>query len=132
MKLLIVSPPFGENGQKSKGLPIAPPVLEYLAGLTRKVSPDTEIDLIDANLDDFDPDSVSADLVGFTVLTPQAPWAYRMGDRFRERGIQVLFGGIHIAAIPDEARQHADSILIGEAESVWGQVLETSLAARCV
>jgi hypothetical protein len=37
MKLLLVSPPFGEKGQMSKGLPIAPPVLEYLAGLSYQV-----------------------------------------------------------------------------------------------
>ena len=42
MKLVIVSPPFGEKGQKSKGLPIAPPVLEYMAGLTRQLRPEIE------------------------------------------------------------------------------------------
>ncbi|KKK47239.1 hypothetical protein LCGC14_3157200 [marine sediment metagenome] len=49
MKLILVSPPFGEQGQKSKGLPIAPPVLEYLAGLTRRVQPLVELSLVDAN-----------------------------------------------------------------------------------
>lgn len=34
VNITLISPPFGEGGQKSKGLPIAPPVLEYLAGLT--------------------------------------------------------------------------------------------------
>ena len=124
MKLTLISPPFGEKGQKSKGLPIAPPVLEYLAGLTLQLRPDTEIELIDANKEPFDPDTVSADLVGFTVLTPQAPWVYRMADRLRAAGRQVLLGGIHVSALPDEARQHADAVVLGEAEEVWGGLLD--------
>ena len=69
MKLLLISPPFGEKGQKSKGLPIAPPVLEYLTGLTNQVRPDIEVELVDANKETFDPDTADADLIGFTVLT---------------------------------------------------------------
>ena len=49
MKILLISPPFGEKGQMSKGLPIAPPVLEYLAGLTNQIKPDVKVELIDAN-----------------------------------------------------------------------------------
>jgi hypothetical protein len=68
MKLLLVSPPFGEKGQMSKGLPIAPPVLEYLSGLTYQVKPDIRVELLDANKEFFQPEHVDADLVGFTVL----------------------------------------------------------------
>lgn len=115
------------GGQKSKGLPIAPPVLEYLAGLTEKAKPDVEIKLIDANLEPFDVNSINADLVGFTVLTPQAPWAYRTSDELRARGIKTLMGGIHIHALPEEAKVHADSIILGEAEGVWGQILDDAM-----
>ena len=124
MKLLLVSPPFGEKGQKSKGLPIAPPVLEYLAGLTLQVRPDVSVQLIDANKETFDPETAEADLIGFTVLTPQAPWVYRMSDRLRAMGKQVLLGGIHVTALPDEAARHADAIVLGEAEEIWGGLLD--------
>ncbi len=123
MNLLLVSPPFGEKGQKSKGLPIAPPVLEYLAGLTRQLAPDVEVSLLDANKETFVPEEVGADAVGFTVLTPQAPWAYRMADRLRALGKRVILGGIHVSALPGEAKAHADAILVGEAETVWGRLL---------
>ena len=123
MKLLLVSPPFGEQGQRSKGLPIAPPVLEYLAGLTRQVAPEVEIELLDANKEALVPEEVVADAVGFTVLTPQAPWAYRMADRLRALGRKVILGGIHVSALPEEAKSHADAILVGEAETVWRQLL---------
>lgn len=130
MKIILVSPPFGEGGQQSKGLPIAPPVLEYLAALTEQVQPGTEVQLVDANTENFDADGIEADLAGFTVLTPQAPWAYKTGDKLRSRGIPVVFGGIHIAALPDEAAPHADALVIGEAESVWGQVLEDAAQGK--
>ncbi len=124
LKILFISPPFGEKGQMSKGLPIAPPVLEYLAGLTWKVWPDAEIELLDANKEHFYPEQVDADLVCFTVLTPQAPWTYRMADRLREMGKQVVLGGIHVTALPDEARRHADAIVLGEAEHIWKELLD--------
>jgi len=124
MKITLISPPFGEKGQKSKGLPIAPPVLEYLAGLTTQVRPDTKVELIDANKESFVLDELDADLIGFTVLTPQAPWVYRTADRLRSMGKQVLLGGIHVSALPDEAALHADAIVLGEAEEIWGGLLD--------
>ena len=124
MKLLLISPPFGEKGQMSKGLPIAPPVLEYLTGLTNQVRPDIEVDLIDANKEVFDPERVDADLVGFTVLTPQSPWVYEMADKLRAAGKQVVLGGIHVTALPEEAGDHADAIVLGEAELIWKELLD--------
>jgi radical SAM superfamily enzyme YgiQ (UPF0313 family) len=124
MRILLVSPPFGEKGQMSKGLPIGPPVLEYLAGLTRVVRPDVEVRLLDANKEPFDPGAVEEDVVGFTVLTPQAPWVYRTADKLRALGKKVVLGGIHITALPEEAGSHADSLVLCEAESVWKDVLE--------
>lgn len=123
MKILLVSPPFGEKGQMSRGLPIAPPVLEYLTGLTNQIRPDIKVELIDANKEIFNTDSTDADIIGFTVLTPQSPWVYQMSDRLRAAGKKVILGGIHVTALPDEAKQHADSIVLGEAEMIWGELL---------
>ncbi len=114
----------------SKGLPIAPPVLEYLAGLTHAVLPGATVDLLDANKETFDPEAVAADLIGFTVLTPQAPWVYRMADALRSLGKKVVLGGIHVSALPDEAKPHADAVVLGEAEEVWRAVLDDARANR--
>ena len=143
MKLTLVSPPFGENiveskgalavtdeMLKSQGLPIAPPVLEYLAGLTRQYHPDIELDLIDANRDDFDPDTIETDLIGFSVFTPQAKWAYGVADRLRARGIKVVFGGMHVTVLPDEGKEHADAVVVGEAESIWDALLKDAKAGN--
>jgi radical SAM superfamily enzyme YgiQ (UPF0313 family) len=124
MDILLVSPPFGEGGQGSKGLPIAPPVLEYLTGLTNRLRPDVRVRLIDANKEPFNPEDVEEGLVGFTVLTPQAPWVYRQADALRALGKKVVLGGIHVTALPQEAREHADAVVLGEAESVWKALLD--------
>ncbi len=131
MRLLLISPPFGEKGQMSQGLPIAPPVLEYLAGLTARVRPDVDVVLHDANKVLFEPSMAEGfDLVGFTVLTPQAPWVYRTADALRNMNIPVVAGGIHVTALPDEAEPHLDALVLGEAESVWKDVLDDAGRGR--
>jgi len=118
MRVSLIFPPLGHAGRKSPSIPLAPPVLEYLAGLISAHRPDYEITLINANVEAFHVEGVSADLVGITVLTHQAGWAWRTADALRSRGVKVVAGGPHPSALPDEAGAHADSVIVGEAESV--------------
>ena len=69
MKITIISPPFGEKGAKSDNLQMPPPILEYLAGLVYHVDPDIEVDLVDANKEDMEPESIEGDVVFFSSLT---------------------------------------------------------------
>ncbi|MFO7784350.1 MAG: cobalamin-dependent protein, partial [Desulfatiglandales bacterium] len=64
------------------------------------------------------------DLVGITAFTSQAPRAYEISTYFRRRGIPVVMGGIHATMCMDEAMERVDTVVTGEAESVWLQVLE--------
>ncbi|WP_298438222.1 radical SAM protein [Geobacter sp.] len=70
------------------------------------------------------------DLVGITAMTHQATRAYEIADRFRGRGVPVVLGGIHPTVLPEEALLHADAVVIGEAEPVWGELLDDLLAGR--
>src|SRR5512138_2519469 len=70
------------------------------------------------------------DLVGITAMTHQAVRAYEIADRFRSQGVPVVLGGIHPTVLPDEALQHADAVVIGEAEPVWAGLLADVLAGR--
>lgn len=63
-------------------------------------------------------------LVGLTCMTAGAIDAYRLADRFRRAGSKVVLGGPHVSALPDEALEHADSIVIGEGESVWPRIID--------
>ena len=114
MKLAIIFPPlpFGWT-------PVAPPILEYLAALTRREDPSIEIRLISGSATPDAFDSLECDLAAISILTPTAVSGYRIADSLRARGIKVVFGGMHASAMPEEAGQHGDAVVVGEAESVW-------------
>ncbi|MBM4341626.1 MAG: B12-binding domain-containing radical SAM protein [Deltaproteobacteria bacterium] len=63
------------------------------------------------------------DLVGITGLTCVIKRAYEIADRFRNRGVKVILGGVHPSLLPEEAKEHADAVLIGEAEGIFDQLI---------
>lgn len=69
------------------------------------------------------PFSGDFDAVGITAMTHQAVRAYQVAEQFRSRGIPVILGGMHATVLPDEALQHVDAVVIGEAEPVWARLL---------
>jgi radical SAM superfamily enzyme YgiQ (UPF0313 family) len=69
-------------------------------------------------------------LVGITAMTHQAVRAYEIADEFRSRGVPVVLGGIHPTVLPEEAGEHADAVVVGEAEPVWETLLDDLLAGR--
>jgi radical SAM superfamily enzyme YgiQ (UPF0313 family) len=125
LKLCIIKPPlpFG-------WAPIAPPILEYLAALTRRADPSIDIEVYSASATPEAIGAIQCDLAAISLLTPTAVPGYRIADDLRARGIKVVVGGIHASALPQEAKGHADAVVIGEAESVWPQVLEDFRAGR--
>lgn len=70
------------------------------------------------------------DAVAISSFTAQIKEAYKLADRYREAGVKVLMGGLHVTARPDEALQHADSAMIGEGESLWPQMIADLRANR--
>jgi len=64
------------------------------------------------------------DVVGISTTTINATHAYELADEFRRRGKTVVLGGYHPSALPDEAKHHADSVIIGEAETSWPRLLK--------
>lgn len=119
-KLLLINPVNSQN----KGLlmhkqVIYPPLaLGIIASLTPK---NWEVELLDENFDEFE--FKSADLVALTALTSQVTRAYELASIYREKGIKTVIGGIHASMIPKEAAEHVDSVVIGEVESVWEDLI---------
>jgi radical SAM superfamily enzyme YgiQ (UPF0313 family) len=70
------------------------------------------------------------DLVAISSFSAQMPEAYELADRYRAAGVPVVLGGLHASALPDEAAQHADAVVIGEGESTWLDVLEDAESGR--
>ena len=96
--------------------------LMVLAGLTPS---EWEISIIDENFGVPDyPSMPLPDLVGITAFTSQACRAYEVATHFRRLGVPVVMGGIHATMCLDEAIERVDSVVTGEAEGIWPQVLE--------
>ncbi len=96
--------------------------LLVVAGLT---PPDWDVTVIDENLSAPDYKKMPRpDLVGITAFTAQACRAYEISAEFRGRGVPVVLGGIHATMRLPEALKYADSVVTGEAENIWDQVLE--------
>jgi radical SAM superfamily enzyme YgiQ (UPF0313 family) len=64
------------------------------------------------------------DLVGITAFTAQANRAYEVASHFRNLGVPVVMGGIHATMCLDEVMERVDSVVTGEAEGIWPQVLD--------
>ena len=106
MKIELIAPAVEENARiPNLALPI-------LAALTpRDITVSFTEDLLTPI--DLEKPLKDVNLVGITVLTKTALRAYRIADAYRKKGIPVVLGGIHPSALPDEAKEHADAVVIG-------------------
>lgn len=109
------------SGIWKKSLRYAPLTLTTLASLIPR-DIDSEVTLVDEGISDI-PLDLDADLVGISAITGTAPRSYSLADHFRDRGIPVVLGGVHPTLMPDEAAEHADSVVVGYAEQTWPQLL---------
>jgi radical SAM superfamily enzyme YgiQ (UPF0313 family) len=125
-RLVLISPkgPLYRHrgGIWRKSLRYQPLTLTTLASLVPQEL-NADVTLIDEGISEVDPSRVDADLVGMTVITGTATRAYELSAGFRRGGIPVVLGGPHVTLIPDDAAQHADSIVVGYAEDTWPQLL---------
>ncbi|PXV95587.1 radical SAM superfamily enzyme YgiQ (UPF0313 family) [Lachnotalea glycerini] len=71
------------------------------------------------------------DIVALTGMTQQINRTYEIADRFREQGIYVVIGGIHATLLPKEAKQHADSVMVGEGEALWKEFISDYDTGTC-
>src|SRR5215212_875013 len=103
--------------------PLAPAVL---AGLTPR---DVDVKFYDDRMEEI-PYDEPTDLVAISVETYTARRAYEIATEYRRRGVPVVMGGFHATLVPDEVAEYAESVVIGEAEGLWPQVIEDARAGR--
>ncbi|MBK9452528.1 MAG: B12-binding domain-containing radical SAM protein [Bacteroidetes bacterium] len=120
MRILLISPTIDADKRTNKGLMMPQLSLHILAGLTPA---EHQVTLIEEEVQDVDFE-FECDLVGLSCMTANAPRAYELATEFRRRGKTVVMGGVHPTILPEEAAQYADSVVIGEAEGVWGLLLD--------
>ena len=121
MKLTIVHPSIGRRiGQRYiRAWQMEPLAPATLAGLTPK---DVETAFYDDRMERI-PFDEPTDLVAMSVETYTAKRAYQIASEYRRRGVPVVIGGFHPTLVPEETSDYAESIVIGEAEGLWPQVI---------
>ncbi len=120
--LLLIHPSTNSNhiGYGEAAAWRMPPLgLGYVAALT---PPGWEIKIVDEYIEELVIDNWP-DLVGIGTFTVSAVRAYSISEQFRRKGITTVLGGIHASLLPREATKYADTVVIGEAESVWPELV---------
>ena len=123
MRITFIKPNMGrlDDGPYIDEGRMEPLELGVLAGLT---PPDIECVAATTIGSSRFPYDEPTDLVAITVEIFLARRAYEIAAEYRARGVPVILGGFHPTLVPEECRQYADSILIGDAESAWMEVIE--------
>lgn len=106
------------------------------------------VTIIDGNAHNLSAPEVAAlavrdkiDLVGIGGMTRTISTAYSAADEIRKAGIPVIMGGPHVGSdsnflrpnpneIVEEALQHCDSVVVGEADALWPGILEDFQAGK--
>jgi radical SAM superfamily enzyme YgiQ (UPF0313 family) len=122
MKITLIKPNIGrmEHSLYVDEGRMEPLQLGVLAGMTPA---GIDIVLIDDRCEEIPYDDPT-NLVGITVETFTARRAYEISAEYRARRVPVVLGGFHPTLLPEEASLHSDSIVIGDAETVWADVIE--------
>ena len=126
MKIKLIAPHEHREDAISSPFKLQRVNLPLLAALT---PPGHTITIVE---EAFAPDDINqdVDLVGITVLTELALRAYQIGDTYRRKGVKVVMGGIHPTVMPDEALEHADAVVLGEAEGIWPQLVSDAASGQ--
>ncbi|HEV7670978.1 MAG TPA: radical SAM protein [Thermoanaerobaculia bacterium] len=115
----VTLPQFVNRGQVIASLPSLALVL--LAALTPE---DVEVEYIEVADVEAQALPTGFDLVCLSSYTAMAYEMYRLADRFRETGVPVVIGGLHASFTPDETKEHADAVCLGEGEKLWPRIVE--------
>jgi radical SAM superfamily enzyme YgiQ (UPF0313 family) len=117
IRLELITPAVEDNA------PIPNLSLAAVAALT---PPEVQVSFSDDLIHPIDMDGglKAVDLVGITSSTKTAPRAYEIAQAYRKRGTPVVLGGIHPTAMTEEALEHCDAVVVGEAEECWPRLIE--------
>ena len=128
MRLTLVQPAIGRRAgvDYMRTWQMEPLSVALLAALTPK---DIAIAFHDDRVEPI-PFERPTDLVAIPVETYTAKRAYQIASEYRRRRVPVVMGGFHATLVPDEVKQYAEAIVVGEAEDIWGSVIDDARANR--
>jgi radical SAM superfamily enzyme YgiQ (UPF0313 family) len=112
-------PGFAERGKVIASLPSLS--LLTLAGMTPDRFDVTYHEIADIRHMDELP---ACDVAAISSYTAQVKDAYELARQYREIGVHTVIGGLHSTALPEEALQHVDTVVVGEGEVSWVELLK--------
>ena len=62
--------------------------------------------------------------------TAQSKEAYELARRYRQLGVMVVMGGLHVTSLPEEAVELGVAAAVGEGEIIWPEILEDAQRGR--
>lgn len=118
-KLGLTLPGFVDRNKIIASLPSLG--LLTLAGMTPN---EVDVEYIEiADIKDIKDLPNSFDMVAISTYSAQIYEAYELSERYRKKGIKTVIGGPHATCLPEEAKEHCDSVVIGEGEPSWLNLL---------
>lgn len=84
---------------------------------------DFEIRIIDERVDCIDFEE-PFDIAGISIMTEQARRGYEIAQKFKQKGVFTVMGGIHASILPEEALNYCHSVVVGEGEDLWPRFLQ--------
>ncbi len=121
-KILLIQPtPYDQNGKlvKKKKLYFVGLALPLLAALTPE---GYEVELCYETIEDV-PFDTDADLIGISSMGHAVMRTIDIAKKFRELGKTVVLGGYMVSLMPEEAKKYGDSVMIGDAEETWAEMI---------
>ena len=104
-------------GKRTNSVPLALPLLAALTPAHYKVR------IVDEDIAAA-PKSFKPDIVGITLITSNSQRGYDLADKYRAMGAKVVLGGPYPSFSVEEGLEHADAIVVGEAENSWPRLLK--------
>ena len=126
LQIIVLFQNLGENQAYFARSPAPPLSGALVAGLT---PPIVEVELLHEMVRPIDYNT-DADFIGLSFMDYCAPHAFDVANKFRKLGKIVVAGGRYPSTFPEEVIPHFDSVVVGEAEPVWPQVVEDMVKGK--
>ncbi|MBQ8235195.1 MAG: B12-binding domain-containing radical SAM protein, partial [Clostridia bacterium] len=127
MKILFITPYDNNYRYKSaftKSLSYMPLTMPYLAALTPEEY-GAQFKAIDEGVQKCNYEKLGFyDIVAITAVTSSVKRGYELAAYFKKKGSYIVMGGHHVTLLPEEAMQHADTVMTGPADRIWRTFIE--------
>ena len=122
-KILLIQPsPYDKNHKpiKKNKLYFVGLAMPLLAAMMPE---DWEAEIVLEVIEDI-PFDTDAELIGISTMGHGVIRSIDIARKFREMGKTVILGGYMASIMADEALKHCDSVVVGDAELVWNELLK--------